>query len=182
MLASQDHMGILKSGVGNWNKWREENKTTKPELEFAYLRSADLGGANLAGAYLDSAYLRDAYLRGADLGVANLAGANLAGDTLEGANLGGADLHGANLHGADLLEVDLRGADLAGTDLGGADIDKVKSFYKAKLDPKILILIKGEWPEKLVTIWDDTKKDWVVNDTLLEQVKKPDWHGWPAGK
>jgi hypothetical protein len=80
------------------------------------------------------------------------------------------------------LEVDLRGADLAGTDLGGADIDKVKSFYKAKLDPKILIQIKGEWPEKLVTIWDDTKKDWVVNDTLLEQVKKPDWHGWPAGK
>jgi hypothetical protein len=96
---------------------------------------------------------------------------------LRGADLAGADLREDTLWGALLV-----GANLAGTDLGGADIDKVKSFYKAKLDPKILIQIKGEWPEKLVTIWDDTKKDWVVNDTLLEQVKKPDWHGWPAGK
>jgi hypothetical protein len=40
--------------------------------------------------------------------------------------------------------------------------------------------IKGA--EKLATIWDDTKKDWVIDSSLLEQIKKPDWHGWPEEK
>jgi hypothetical protein len=93
------------------------------------------------------------------------------------------DLREAHLEGADLREDTLwgallEGANLEGTNIQGADLSKVKSFYKAKLDTKILSQIKAEWPEKLATIWDDTKKDWVIDDTLLEQVKKPDWHGW----
>jgi len=58
----------------------------------------------------------------------------------------------------------------------------VKSFYKAKLDPRMLSEIRASWPEKLATIWDDTKKDWVLDDTLLEHIRKPDWPGWPEGK
>jgi hypothetical protein len=42
--------------------------------------------------------------------------------------------------------------------------------------------IKGNWPEKLATFWDNGKKKWVVDDTLLEQIKKPDWYGWPEEK
>jgi hypothetical protein len=44
IMASQDHIAILKSGVQNWNKWREENKATKPDLENAQLREVDLRG------------------------------------------------------------------------------------------------------------------------------------------
>jgi hypothetical protein len=49
----------------------------------------------------------------------------------------------------------------------------------AKLDTKILSEIKTKWPEKLATIRSDTKKGWVIDDTLLEEIKKPDWQGWP---
>jgi hypothetical protein len=24
--------------------------------------------------------------------------------------------------------------------------------------------------------------DWAIDDTLLEQIKSPDWHGWPQGE
>jgi hypothetical protein len=59
------------------------------------------------------------------------------------------------------------------------DIRKVKSFYKAKLDPGILFEVKTKWPEKLATFWDVKKSDWIIDTTLIEQIKKPDWHGWP---
>jgi uncharacterized protein YjbI with pentapeptide repeats len=164
MLASQDHIDILKSGVGNWNKWREENKSTKPALEFVYLEKAHLEKANLV----------DAYLQGAELWGADLGGADLRGANLRGANLAGAHLGGANLEGAHL-----EGANLGGARLEGADLSKVKSFYKAKLDPHILSEIKAKWPEKLATLLDVRLMDWVIDVALLEQVKKPDWNGWP---
>jgi hypothetical protein len=83
----------------------------------------------------------------------------------------------------DLISVNLRDADLEnarlqGVNLEGANFGNARSFYKAKLDTNILSEIKTKWPEKLATVWDDTKQDWVIDDTLLEQVKKPDWHGW----
>jgi hypothetical protein len=48
----------------------------------------------------------------------------------------------------------------------------------AKLDPGILSEIIANWPDKLATIWNTTKQDWVIDDTLLEKIKKPYWHGW----
>jgi hypothetical protein len=119
---------------------------------------------NLPGASLDSADLREADLRGA----------NLAGADLTEANFLKTNLKDANLDSANLWFADLKSAKL-----GGARLGKVRTFYKTKLDTDILSEIKTEWPEKLATIWDDTKKDWVIDDTLLEQVKKPDWHGGP---
>jgi uncharacterized protein YjbI with pentapeptide repeats len=120
---------------------------------------ANLGKANLRGADLQGAHLEKANLEGANLGKANLAGAYL-----RGANLGGVDLWRVNLWGARLR---------------GADLSKVKSFYKAKLDPGILSEIKTKWPEKFSTLLDIRLRDWVIDDALLEQVKKPDWQGWP---
>jgi uncharacterized protein YjbI with pentapeptide repeats len=57
MPASQDHIDILKSGVKNWNKWREENTAITPNLQGVNLSGADLEGAdfreNLEGAILE---------------------------------------------------------------------------------------------------------------------------------
>lgn len=174
MLTSHDHFDILKSGVPNWNKWREVNTTVAPHLRGAGLREANLRGADLRGADL----------RGADLEQAHLAGANLGGAHLEGANLGKTHLCSADLGGAYLTRAHLEGAYLAGANLGGAylegtDLSKVKSFYKAILDPGILSEIKTRWPEKLATILDIGLMSWVIDEVLLKQLKSPDWHGWP---
>ena len=72
MPASQDAIDILKSGVKNWNKWREENKTTKLNLVKADLQGANLWGADLERANLQQANLQQANLNGADLQEANL--------------------------------------------------------------------------------------------------------------
>jgi uncharacterized protein YjbI with pentapeptide repeats len=108
------------------------------------------------------------------LGGAFLQGANLCGTNLGGANLGGANLRGANLWKAILREAYLWRADLRETNL-----DEVKSFFKAKLDTEVLSRIKVDWPEKLATVWDATAKNWILDEALLEQIKKPGWFGWP---
>jgi uncharacterized protein YjbI with pentapeptide repeats len=156
------------------------------------LRGADLDNANLMEADLQGASLDSANLRGADLRVANFQGAILALARLEGVNLRQANLNSAHLWGADLKGADLKGtnldsayllgADLRGADLGDINLGKVKTFYRAQLDPNVLSEIKDNWPEKLATVWDDTTKDWVIDMVLLAQVKKRDWHGWPEGK
>jgi len=207
-VASQNQIDILKSGAGKWNKWRAENPDVRPDLPYSDLRGAHLAQTNLEGAYLRGANLDSADLGGADLRGASLVGAHLQcthleranllgahlqrahfqGAYLKEANLRGANLRGANLRGADLWEANIVGAHLQGTylqgaHLGGANLDiadlgTVRSFYKVRLDSGILSKIKIKWPEKLATIWDDIKMDWVIDDTLLEQVKKPDWQGW----
>jgi len=185
--ASSQQIPLLKSGVENWNKWREENTTVMPDLAGANLAGANLAGANfgldnlaganLAGTHLAGANFWAAILRGADLRRADFRLANLQRASLAGANLAGAHLAEANFERTDFVGADLRGANFA-----GADLSKVKSFYKAKLDPRMLSEIRASWPEKLATIWDDAKKDWVLDDTLLEHIRKPDWPGWPEGK
>jgi len=146
------------------------------------LRKANLQGvnfqkANLHSADLGKAILERANLQGADLQEADLEGADLEGTDLEGADLEGANLQGANLGGANLGKTNLGGTDLRGAIFLKTGIRKVKSFYKAKLDTKILSEIKTKWPEKLATIRSDTKKGWVIDDILLEEIKKPDWQG-----
>jgi uncharacterized protein YjbI with pentapeptide repeats len=182
------------------------------DLPGAQLRSADLQAANLAKTVLYSADFYRANLQGAQLDSANLEGVDLQRANLQGANLQGADLQGANLREArlrgarlqsadlrraDLQRADLRGALLQGTqldsailkeaDLRGADLSKtnlieVLSFYKVKLDPDILSEIKAKWPEKLATIYVSTTGKWFVDETILEYIKLPDWHGWPEEK
>ena len=131
-MANPGHLEILKQGVEQWNKWREEHPDVRPNLREVDLRWAKLTGANLSEAYFGEANLSEADLGGVNLRLANLRRANLSGGHLRGAyfrgaDLFGANLFGANLSGADLGEVYFLGASLRGADLSGADFTKAQT-------------------------------------------------------
>jgi hypothetical protein len=160
----------------------EGAKLIGASLNGANLESADLAKANLAGAALAEADLRGANLEGANFEGANLQGVNFEKTKFYGVNLERTDLRNAKLEGTDFSGAILVEADLRGVKLQGTDFSKVKSFYKAKLDPEILSHIKAKWPQELATSWDDEEERLELDPTLLEQIKKPDWHGWAEGK
>jgi hypothetical protein len=132
-MANEEHLKILKQGVGIWNRWREENPDIRPELSGADFRRVDLSGANfseanISGADLTMAILVGGDLRGvhffeADLREAYLSGANLRWANLRRAGLIETDLHGAYLRGADLRNAHLNRANLHGADLSGANLN-----------------------------------------------------------
>jgi uncharacterized protein YjbI with pentapeptide repeats len=93
-MANDEHVALLKQGVEAWNRWRDENPGTRPDLSEANLREANLSGTNLRGANLREAGLSKANLSGADL-----SGANLFWACLNHADLTGADLTGCRVHG-----------------------------------------------------------------------------------
>ena len=62
-MVSQEFVNKLLSGVGFWNKWREENPDAEIDLEGANLTRADLRGANLGDAKLEGAKLQGANLK-----------------------------------------------------------------------------------------------------------------------
>ncbi len=125
-MANDEHLVILKKGVKEWNRWRE-NQDPLPEylaLCQVQLQSADLDGADLAGANLRRADLSNADLVAADLASANLERANLSDADLNLAYLGNADLRAAILRGADLRNAYLPDADLRGANLAGASLER----------------------------------------------------------
>jgi Pentapeptide repeats (8 copies) len=134
-MANDQHVAMLKRGVGVWNVWRDENPDLRPDLSGEVLSGemlalANLSGTNLTqanldkamlvGANLSQAILSEANLNGAILRVANLTLANLYWASLVWADLSLADLSQANLRGASLRVTNLTGAKLAGTDLSEA--------------------------------------------------------------
>jgi hypothetical protein len=129
-MANEEHLTILKQGVGVWNEWRENNPQVIPDLSRAYLREidlreADFRGAKLIGVNLADAKLNRAELSGAMLSLAYLIGvnfsaANLSSADLTSADLSSADLSSANLNGANFREANLRVATLVEADLRGA--------------------------------------------------------------
>jgi uncharacterized protein YjbI with pentapeptide repeats len=129
-MANEEHLTILKQGVGVWNEWRENNPQIIPDLSRAYLREIDLReadfrgakliGANLAGAQLNRAELSGAMLSLAYLIGVNFSAANLSSADLSSADLSSADLTRANLNGANFREANLRVATLVEADLRGA--------------------------------------------------------------
>ncbi|MEM1204788.1 MAG: toll/interleukin-1 receptor domain-containing protein [Acidobacteriota bacterium] len=152
-LGNPDHLEILKRGVEEWNKWRRENRTARPDLKGANLKDANLREADFRDANLREADFRDANLRGADsrdanlmranltnanltnanltsayltrakLMHANLTNANLANASLTSANLTNANLRNTNFLAADLSQADLTGASLVKADLGFAKLE-----------------------------------------------------------
>jgi hypothetical protein len=140
-MANEDHLVWIKQGVTVWNKWREENPDSVPDLIRVDLRSANLRSANLRRADLSDVQLSLANLGGANLSGANLSGASLfdaalintvlinadlTDAVLSGANLSGADLSDANLTKAKLCDADLRMAALIDSRLDGADLTGAK--------------------------------------------------------
>ena len=146
-MANPEHLAILKQGVKQWNKWREEHPDVRPSLSGADLRTADLDGAAFYKTNLIEAELGGAKLRGASLGKADLTGADLYGANLRdaylidanltAAKLGGADLSHANLSSAKFTEADLTGADLTGANLTRATLNgailKMADLSRTKL-------------------------------------------------
>ena len=151
-MANDEHVALLRQGVGVWNAWRDTPAGIAPDLSGADLAGLDLnharlywtklGGANLRGTDLDAADLVRADLMGADASGARLREANLQGaffaspnaglEALTAANFTGADLTGAYLmkvdltgvsfHLAILREAHLDGSTLAHVDLREADL------------------------------------------------------------
>ena len=66
-MANQEQLKILKSGVENWNRWREENPDEIIDLYDLNIREINLRGANLRGADLQWANLIETDCRKADL-------------------------------------------------------------------------------------------------------------------
>ena len=126
-MANPEHLKMLKQGVEQWNKWREEHPDEAFDLSEAVLGKASLRGADLLGANFSEAVLNGADLSEANLGAANFSGADLVGGNLSGADLRiadfrGADLHSANLSAANLFSTNLSRADLAAATLRGAKL------------------------------------------------------------
>src|SRR5271157_3867501 len=123
-MANPEHVGILRQGVEQWNRWRKEHPGVTPNLDGADFRKMVVDGEPL---WL--ADLREAKFEGVDASKmkhlfdsakvkhgADLSGADLSGALLLGTNLYNADLKGAKL-GALLAEANLRRANLSGADL-----------------------------------------------------------------
>jgi uncharacterized protein YjbI with pentapeptide repeats len=123
-MANQEHLGILKQGVGAWNQWRREKYDIRPNLVKANLRGANLSDANLSDANLSDANLSDANLSDANLHSANLSGADLQRADLNRANLRKATISKAILRRAMLRKAHLPSACLFGAYLSWADLSK----------------------------------------------------------
>jgi uncharacterized protein YjbI with pentapeptide repeats len=126
-LPDETHRMRLLESVEEWNRWRRENPSIKPQLNRVDLTGAELEGANLeradlSGTILVGANLNSANLEQADLSGAILAGANLKFAKLERAMLIKVDLTGAELEGANLASADLSGAILVGANLNYAEL------------------------------------------------------------
>ena len=119
VMANNEQVALLKTGVSEWNEWRERH----PQVQIS-LGEADLMVTNLRGANL----------RGVDLMAANLCGANLSTANLCGADLRTADLGEANLMGADLRAANLIGANFSRADLSGAIIQAARMGYTSFAD------------------------------------------------
>ena len=69
---------------------------------------------------------------------------------LSKADLSHADLRNANLEGADLMYANLSGANLSEVlGLNIEQLSKVKTLYKAELDPELMEQVEDEYPHLL---------------------------------
>ncbi len=153
-MANPEHSDILKEGVGAWNRWREENLSTRPDLSSISLSRQDLRGANFSRCSLAEAHFNHSDLSGANLNRANLSRASLNVAQLDSANLMEANLEGANLAEADFTRADISYAILNGShltdanlqlaNLTGADLSKA-NLYQANLSGAGLRAAKLRW-------------------------------------
>jgi uncharacterized protein YjbI with pentapeptide repeats len=123
-MANEEHLEILKQGVGVWNEWRQVNSGIRPDF-----RLIDLEGVCLS--FIDFSFVD---LREAKLSQANFYRANFSRAVLNGANFTGANLKEANLSrvlsvGTNFLRADFRGANLSKSDFSMSDF--VKAVMKS---------------------------------------------------
>jgi hypothetical protein len=107
-MLSNEHIQILREGIGVWNTWRKNNPLVIPNLSEADLSSIELVEVDLSYANLIRASLNRANLTRADLEGANLRSANLIEANLTDANLFGVDFSAVQLTHANLTKANLR--------------------------------------------------------------------------
>lgn len=105
-MANPEHVKILEQGVDVWNKWREDNEETIPDLSEVNFQGKDL--SNII--FIDT---------------------NLMYTNLSKANLTNGDLYFANLTRANLQDANLSYADLSFASIITTDASRA-NFYKAK--------------------------------------------------
>jgi uncharacterized protein YjbI with pentapeptide repeats len=66
-MVNENHLARLQQGVDTWNRWRNENRATTPDLREGDLQGAALTEARLLGADPLGANLTEADLSGANL-------------------------------------------------------------------------------------------------------------------
>ena len=116
-MANQEHVDILRQGVEEWNRWREQNPDIRPDLSLTDLSGTDLSFADLSNVDLEEANLTGAIFTGVNLSGANLSEASLGYTILSDANLNNANLNNADLSEASLSHADFNNANLSNTDL-----------------------------------------------------------------
>ncbi|MDO8705797.1 MAG: toll/interleukin-1 receptor domain-containing protein [Sulfuricaulis sp.] len=161
-MANESHLSVLRRGQKEWNSWRTEEPSTKPDLSGADLHglflteidfhATNLAGANLFGCNLQKAEFYHANLDGTDCSEAHLADAKFAEAALTNANFSHANLFAAVLAHADcsntkfnnailsdsdfsrcqLTLANFHGADLVGANLSSANLTRT-NFQHAKL-------------------------------------------------
>lgn len=142
-MADPKHLEILELGVDEWNKWRKDNPSVKPDLSDVNLQHQNLSGINFEGANLSGANLMVTTFEGASFKNAQLKNVILGLTTLNNADLSGADLWRAaisesiigtaNFESADLNSVDFQDSDLNNTNFRNANLS-FTNFDRASLD------------------------------------------------
>jgi uncharacterized protein YjbI with pentapeptide repeats len=147
-------LSILKEGVAAWNRWREDNPASRPDLSSTSLSRQNLQGANFVRCSLAGTHFHNSDLSGANLSRANLSRASLNAARLTSAILVEAALDGANMAETDLTRADFSYASLDGSHLTdanlksanftGADLSK-SNLYQADLSGATLKAAKLRW-------------------------------------
>jgi hypothetical protein len=132
------------------NYWEISKDKRLESVKGANLKGRNLKNANMDHAFLAKADLRRTLLKSALLIYANLQKAKLTDANLQQAKLEGAKLQNADLTGAKNLTID--------------QLSKVKTLYKAILDPEILKQVKECCPHLL-----EEPKEEAVEEPKLEK-------------
>ncbi|MBD2533014.1 pentapeptide repeat-containing protein [Nostoc flagelliforme FACHB-838] len=128
-MANEQHITLLRQGFKVWNRWRQRNPQSIPELKGADLRGLKLFEINLSGVDISEADFSGTSLFGANLSSANLFRANLSTAILQETDFSGASLIEANLKGKKLPQTNFSNANLSRANLSGA---KLSAAYFSK--------------------------------------------------
>ena len=161
-MANEAHLEVLNSGVEAWNRWREENPDTLPDLSHGNLVGLMLMGVNFSQADLCQVNLRLTNMSGADLSHASMVKADLSRTDLTQANLCHANLSMADLSRADVTEARIGMTTFGSTAMGyvvgletvehlGPSVIGVDTVYFSQGQIPDVFLRRAGVPENFIT-------------------------------
>lgn len=129
---------LLKKGsVGGWNKWRDDNPKTTPNLSKIDLRDRNLSNINFQGVSLKAANLVRCNFRGANLENSDLTSANLLFSVFERTNLSNSIFKEATIGSTKFLDIDISSI---------KELETVVSSGPSFVDSLTFIKSKGDIP------------------------------------